>query len=241
MSMHGPCMCSVLSSEGLSWLWRRPDRTLKLPVWIKVPPRWLFAPSLSQLLANDPSIISDTQSADKWRDLDEIKDNCNISLIDRPRQFLPARGAETKKWTEGFWALSKETFGKKIYIQSDIQNRNYNLLIHQPITVQNFFLGGEGPMDNEIFKTWGLLWICERNWEGAVTRCWHPASLLCPLPVSLNTNTPRTFIILLFSFLPFYLYFSLCFSLYRAQQTHKLATLQLCSFLNVLSLAVILL
>ena len=141
MSMHGPCMCSVLSSEGLSWLWRRPDRTLKLPVWIKVPPRWLFAPSLSQLLANDPSIISDTQSADKWRDLDEIKDNCNISLIDRPRQFLPARGAETKKWTESFWALSKETFGKKIYIQSDIQNRNYNLLIHQPITVKTFFWG----------------------------------------------------------------------------------------------------
>ena len=46
--------------------------------------RWLFVPSLSQLLANDPSIISDTQSADKWRDLDEIKDNCNISLIDSP-------------------------------------------------------------------------------------------------------------------------------------------------------------
>ena len=47
-------------------------------------PPWLFVPSLSQLLANDPSIISDTQSADKWRDLDEIKDNCNISLIDSP-------------------------------------------------------------------------------------------------------------------------------------------------------------
>ena len=106
------------------WLiWRRPELSLALSVWIKVPPRWLFVPSLSQLLANDPSIISDTQSADKWRDLDEIKDNCNISLIDRPRQFLPARGAETKKWTESFWALSKETFGKKIYIQSDIQNR----------------------------------------------------------------------------------------------------------------------
>ena len=140
MSMHGPCMCSVLSSEGLSWIWRRPDRTLKLPVWIKVPPRWLFAPSLSQLLANDPSIISDTQSADKWRDLDEIKDNCNISLIDRPRQFLPARGAETKKWTEGFWALSKETLGENLHSIRHT-GRNYNLLIHQPITVQTFLRG----------------------------------------------------------------------------------------------------
>ena len=65
-------------------IWRRPEPSLVLSVWIKVPQRWLFVPSLSQLLANDPSIISDTQSADKWRDLDEIKDNCNISLIDRP-------------------------------------------------------------------------------------------------------------------------------------------------------------
>ena len=173
MSMHGPCMCSVLSSEGLSWLWRRPDRTLKLPVWIKVPPRWLFAPSLSQLLANDPSIISDTQSADKWRDLDEIKDNCNISLIDRPRQFLPARGAETKKWTESFWALSKETFGKKIYIQTDIQNRNYNLLIHQPMTLQTFLRGRGVPWTIKFSKPGGSCGYVKEmekvQWHGAGT------------------------------------------------------------------------
>ena len=38
-------------------------------------------PSLSQLLANDPSIISDTQSADKWRDLDEDDPKRDFMLL----------------------------------------------------------------------------------------------------------------------------------------------------------------
>ena len=40
-----------------------------------------------------------------------------------------------------------------------------------------------------------------------MTPCWHCASLLCPLPVSLNTNTPRAlFICFCNYFLHFYLY-----------------------------------
>ena len=95
-------------------------------VWIKVPRRWLFVPSLSQLLANDPSIISDTQSADKWRDLDEIKDNCHISLIDRPPPIFArtwSRDQKIWRWPDVLFCTQVECASP--FIEPPISSSNY--------------------------------------------------------------------------------------------------------------------
>ena len=100
--------------------------SLPISVWIKVPRRWLFVPSLSQLLANDPSIISDTQSADKWRDLDEIKDNCNISLIDRPPPIFArtwSRDQKVKRWPEVL-LFTKVEYASH-FIETTVSSCNY--------------------------------------------------------------------------------------------------------------------